>query len=436
VRTHPLLRWRFLNDPAIALPLAVAVAACIAALDYTTDYELRFGVAYVPAVILAAWAAGRLAGIAIAVAVAALWLATISLKEPYADATLHLWEAAFHLIMCAAFALLAARLREALVLAEERFVSAFDSLDTAAWVTDPASGAVLYANRHFRGELPEGESFDDRSGRWFYVLSRAMRWLDGRSVRLQVATDISEAKRAEALARAQQEQLERTARLLAVGEMAATLAHELNQPLGAVANYTSAAVRLLQSGSPDTAQVLSLMEKCGAQALRAGDVVHRIREFVRKRPPVRLPERADALIADALAAAEGELQAPPEIHVEVPAGLPRVAAERVMIARVMLNLVRNGLEAMAALPGRDRVLAVRAEARGRDVEFQFADRGCGIPQEMEGRLFQPFFSTKADGMGLGLAICRSIVEYHRGELWFTRNPEGGTTFHFTLPVAP
>ncbi len=461
-----LLRSRLANDPAFTLSLAVFLAAGIAALDYSTDYELRFGVLYLPAVFIAAWGAGRAAGIGIGLTTAALWIATLFVKYPYAKASVHFLEGGLHLIMYAAFALLIARLKEALQLADERFASALDSLDAAAWVVDPRGGALLYANQNFMrafspavdlgrrfglpvgSELPEGEGFDVDSGRWYYVLARAMRWLDGRLVRLHVATDITEAKLAQQLARQQQEQLERTTRLIAVGEMASTLAHELNQPLGAIANYNSGAIRMLKAWSaapdaerrdappPDSAKLLELMEKCGAQALRAGEVVRRIREFVRMKPPELRVEDPCALVAEAVSAVEGETHAlEVDIRVEAPQGLPRVQADRTMIGKVMLNLARNGVEAMAATPREGRQLVVRAQAREGEVEFQFADRGCGVPAEMEKRLFYPFVSSKADGMGLGLAICRSIVEYHRGELWFTRNPEGGSTFHFTVPRA-
>jgi hypothetical protein len=466
MQARALLQSRLMNEPAFALAVAAALAAGIAAVDYLTDYELRFGVLYLPPVFLASWGAGRGAGIAIGFASAALWLGTLFVKHPYEHAFPHLWEGGLHLLMYMSFALVIARLKEALRLAEERFVSAFDSLDAAACVVDPSNGALLYSNPPFRrafgeavhdatglaarfgGTTSEGDAFDLGSGRWYYLLGRSMRWLDGRSVRLQVATDITEAKRAEQTARQHHEQLQRTARLLAVGEMASTLAHELNQPLGAIANYNSGCIRLLKSwsaapesarpgdGFPDAQRLLDLMEKCSTQALRAGDVVRRVREFVRRRPPALRPEDAGELLAAALAAAQAEApEAPAQIQVELEPDLPRLVADRMMIEKVMLNLARNALDAMRESPGVSRRLAVRAAERGGAVEFRFIDNGCGVPQELEARLFHPFLTTKTEGMGLGLAICRSIIEYHRGEMWFTRNPEGGSTFHFTVPAA-
>ncbi len=349
---------RLSDDPAFTLSVSVAYAAAVAWVDYSTDYELRFGVMYVPAVFFASWGAGAVAGIGIGVAVAAVWLATLFLKYPYADAWLQLAEGGLHLLMYVAFALITARLKEVL-----RF--------------------------------------------------------------------------AEALAHEREQQLGRTARLIAVGEMASTFAHELNQPLGAIANYNNAAVRLLRSGKADAEDLLEIMEKSSAQALRAGEVVHRIREFVKSRPPELRPERPETMVAEAAVAAGNELNAvEAEIRVEMPDGLPAVTADRTLIAKVMLNLARNAIDAMAELPSRERrVLLTAAPGDGR-VEFRCVDRGCGVPTELEKRLFQPFYTSKPGGLGLGLAMCRSIVEYHRGELWFTRNPEGGTTFHFTLPVAP
>lgn len=454
MRARALLQSRLLNDPALALAVSAALAAAIAAIDYLTGYELRFGVLYLPPVFLASWGAGRAAGVGIGVASAALWLVTLFIKHPYEAAFSHLWESSLHLLMFLAFTLVIARLKETLQLAEERFVSAFDSLDAAACVVDPAGGGLLYANppfrrafgegplteagfaRRFGGALPEGEAFDLGSGRWYYLLCRSMRWLDGRSVRLHVATDISDAKRAEQLAREHEEQLQRTARLIAVGEMASTLAHELNQPLGAIANYNNGCIRLLRSGEPDTARLLELMEKCSDQALRAGDVVRRIREFVRRRPAELRPEGAGDMLAAALAVAEAEaLEARADVRLEIEPGLPPLAADRMMIEKVILNLARNALESMQGVPPAARRLVVRARERAGEVEFQFCDCGCGVPPELESRLFQPFVSTRPEGMGLGLAICRSIIEYHRGDMWFTRNPDAGSTFHFTLPAA-
>jgi signal transduction histidine kinase len=349
---------RLANDPAFTLSVSVVYASAVAWVDYSTDYELRFGVMYVPAVFFASWGAGAVAGIGIGVAVAAVWIATLFLKYPYADAALQLAEGGMHLLMYVAFALITARLKEALRVAES-------------------------------------------------------------------------------LAHEREQQLGRTARLIAVGEMASTFAHELNQPLGAIANYNNAAVRLLRSGRADAEDLLEIMEKSSAQALRAGKVVHRIREFVKSRPPELRAERPETMVAEAAVAASDELDAADaEIRVEMPDGLPAVTADRTLIAKVMLNLARNAIDAMADLPGRERrVLLTAARGEGR-VEFRCVDRGRGVPPELEKRLFQPFYTSKPGGLGLGLAMCRSIVEYHRGELWFTRNPEGGTTFHFTLPVAP
>lgn len=459
MKARALLQSRLMNDPAFALSVSVALAAGIAALDYATDYELRFGVLYVPPVLLAAWGAGFPAAVGISLASAALWLVTLFVKHPYEHAFAHVWESGLHLAMYVAFAYVATRLKETLRLADQRFVSAFNSLDAAACVVDPENGRLLYVNAPFRrifaagarlpsaaelarrfgvmapDALAEGEGFDMDSGRWFYILCRAMRWLDGRSVRLYVASDITENKRAEGLARKQEEQLQRTARLIAVGEMASTLAHELNQPLGAIANYNNGCIRLLRSGSPDAAQLLQLMEKCSTQAMRAGDVVRRIREFVRQRPPDLRPEEPGAMIAEALSAASSEHPEPVELRMELEPGLPRVAADRMMVEKVMVNLARNAIDSMQQVAPHDRCLVVRACAEAGRVQIEFRDRGCGLPADVESHIFQPFLTTKPDGMGLGLAICRSIVEYHRGELWFRRNPEGGSTFCFTLPVA-
>jgi signal transduction histidine kinase len=233
------------------------------------------------------------------------------------------------------------------------------------------------------------------------------------------------------------EQLEATARLVAVGEMASMLAHQINQPLSAVVNYNKSCLRRLRSGNWDPATLAEIMEQASQEAARAGSIIQRVREFVRKREPSLAPTEVNALVEGALPLMRGEAEKRGIALVFEPApGLPDVDADRVMVEQVIMNLLRNGIEAMDGTPAANRELRVRtARDDAGSVRVSVSDRGRGIPDDFAANLFQPFFTTKREGMGLGLSICRSIVEFHGGALWAATNPEGGSTFHFTLPPA-
>jgi PAS domain S-box-containing protein len=366
------------------------------------------------------------------------------------------------------------RIRAALEAAHERFVAVLDGLEAAVFVADAGTDEILFANRAFktihgfdavgrtvrgvavpqpergdygidpRGltaadvprELFDGELQHPLSGRWYHVRERATRWVDGRVVRMGIATDITERKQTAEVSRQQAERLQRTSRLITMGEMASTLAHELNQPLSAIANYCMGCVTRIQSGTFRNDDLLAAMQKASFQAERAGKIIRRVREFVKKSEPRRSAVQIAELLDDAIGFAEIDARRMrSRIVSEVAPDLPAVFADRIMIEQVVLNLVKNGLDAMAELPGAERVLVVRARALGpRTVEVSVIDRGHGIGEEERARLFTPFYTTKAEGMGMGLNICRSIIEFHDGRLIVDANPEGGTIFSFTLPT--
>jgi PAS domain S-box-containing protein len=248
--------------------------------------------------------------------------------------------------------------------------------------------------------------------------------------------DITERKRMEEETLRHQERLEQTSRLITMGEMASSLAHELNQPLSAIANYCMGSVNRLKSGDYRREDILAAMEKASAQAERAGKIIRRTREFVKKSEPVRAPAALAEIVEEAIGFAEIEARkAAVAIQVSIPPDLPPVFADRIMIEQVVLNLVKNGIEAMQQTPPEARVLNLAARLDGEGmVEVTVADRGCGMTDGQVERLYTPFFTTKAEGMGMGLNICRSIVEFHDGRLWVQPNPGGGSVFRFTLPV--
>jgi two-component system sensor histidine kinase DctS len=256
--------------------------------------------------------------------------------------------------------------------------------------------------------------------------------------------DISDRKQAEDLNRRQQEKLEASARLAAMGEIASTLAHELNQPLAAISSYTTGALNMLgndaaQAAGFDPELLKPALEKASSQAQRAGQIIRSVHTFVKRREPAREPVTMDAVIDSVMPLVE--LQANHffvVIQTEIEPGLPQVLADRVMLEQVLLNLTRNGIEAMQNAAPQQRLLRIVARSdRGAappNLVVEVIDRGHGIAPEVAERLFTPFFSTKAEGMGMGLKICRSAIEFHGGALVHEPNPGGGTVFRFTLPA--
>lgn len=247
--------------------------------------------------------------------------------------------------------------------------------------------------------------------------------------------DITEQKRARELASQQEERLQATSRLVTMGEMASTLAHELNQPLAAIASYNSGCINRLDAGQIDAAELRAIHDKLGRQARRAGDIIRRVHDFVRRSEPKHVSLDLNALVRDAVALTEADAhKRRMRIRTDLAAQLPAVVADPVMIEQVLVNLVRNGMDAMHDLPPAQREVSIRTRQNEGQIEVRVADRGCGIAAEVARRLFEPFFTTKPEGMGMGLNICRSIAELHHGRLSFESNPEGGTIFILSLPV--
>jgi len=257
--------------------------------------------------------------------------------------------------------------------------------------------------------------------------------------------DVSEQRRAEELSRTTHERLQATARLATVGEMASLLSHELNQPLAAIASYATGSLNLLTplpGSAPDAHdlhEVQVAVQRIAHQAERAGRVIKSVHDFVRRRPHTRETVPAQELLDAVLPIIR--LQARKlavQVAVEIASGLPPVLCDRTMVEQVLLNLTRNAMQAMDEQEGAAvRLLQLqvrRAPAGGPWLEFSVADNGSGIPEDVAARLFTPFYTTRTEGMGLGLSLCRTVVEQHGGHLaWLARQPRG-TVFVFTLPA--
>ena len=224
-----------------------------------------------------------------------------------------------------------------------------------------------------------------------------------------------------------------------MGEMASTLAHELNQPLAAIASYNTGCLNILGNPAGDVHEIKPALEKIGVQAQRAGRIIRRVHDFVKKSEPKRAPCQLGEVIEDCLGFIEADAR---KRHVLIECSipeLPAIPADRLMLEQVLLNLIRNGMDAMAETPEINRQLSIRVERRNPgELQISVADQGSGIAPEIREKLFTAFFSTKPEGMGVGLSICRSIIEFHRGRLWADDNPYSntghGTTFRFTLPL--
>ena len=258
--------------------------------------------------------------------------------------------------------------------------------------------------------------------------------LEGKRMFTGFVRDITERQVARERLQELQSELLRASRLSAMGQMASALAHELNQPLTAIINYVQATRRMI--ANPDVARdrLEEAMDKAVAQANRAGQIIHRMRQFLQKGETERQPEAINKVLEEASALAlVGAKESGVVVRMELGTDLAPVLIDRIQVQQVVLNLIRNGIEAMQGVTRRELLIAT-GQADGQMVRVTIKDSGPGLAPEVAEQLFQPFITTKEKGMGLGLSICRSIIDSHGGKIWATPNPSGGVTFAFTLPT--
>ena len=299
------------------------------------------------------------------------------------------------------------------------------------------------------GTMPPREGFESvfmrKDGTHFPVLVIEAPLINAQGVQtgwMSAFLDMSEQRRIEELSRASQDRLQATARLATVGEMASLLSHELNQPLAAISSYATGSLNLLAHGTaPGAPSELGMaLGRIAEQAERAGKVIRSVHDFVRRREHVREPVSVLSLLEAIMPLVT--LQARKlgvRVHTDLAPGLPEVLCDRTMVEQVLLNLARNGMQSMDRPEIRDRVLRIEARRAASNehsgwLEMRVCDQGPGISKEVAGRLFTPFFTTKPEGMGLGLSLCRTVIEQHGGYLGFEAGPTGGTIFSFTLPL--
>ncbi len=292
---------------------------------------------------------------------------------------------------------------------------------------------------------PYSASFENRA-----LTPQGWRWLawSVRAIRdaaaggepdavVAVARDATDRHRAEEQARQHLQSLAHVSRVSSMGEMASAIAHEINQPLTAIANYAYACLRLLRGGRATGDEALEVMQRVASEAERAGEIVRKMRSFVRGEEGQVTAVDANFLVAEVLQLAAPEArQSGVELAQALAPGLPEVLADSIQIQQVLLNLVRNAVEAIVAGDSAQRTVRIET-ARGEPgfVEIQVSDTGPGLAREALEKVFEPFHTTKPDGIGIGLALSRSIVDAHGGRLWASASPGGGATFHLTLPIA-
>jgi PAS domain S-box-containing protein len=386
----------------------------------------------------------------------------------------------------------AKRIRDQLSASHERFTTVLEGLDAAVSVLSVQQGELLFANRSYRlwfGADPKGhaqlagqalalpflpatddgeDNVDSLSGlpteqltaagadprevyieplkKWFDVRSRYLQWTDGRLAQMLIATDITARRRVEEQASRQAERAQVTSRLVTMGEMASSVAHELNQPLAAITNYCNGMVSRVRAESIGKDDLIEALGKTSRQAERAAQIIQRIRSFVKRSEPQRQMATVRTLVDEALELAGIELRRRNvALTTYVAQRLPPLSCDPILVQQVILNLLKNAAEAIdsAQLPATRRHVEMRVVPRhtaeeGGVIEFSVTDQGPGVREDVLARLYEAFFSTKAEGLGIGLALCRSIIESHRGRMRAANLYNGdsvvGCRFAFTLPV--
>jgi len=382
------------------------------------------------------------------------------------------------------------RVREQLTASHLRFTTVLEALDASISVAPLGSDELVFANKLYRqwfgtqagghlqlvaeagmpqskttqetaddvdvfagfplSSLPDSDTgsaelFVSTLGKWLEVRTRYLSWVDGRLAQMVIATDITSRRLAEEQAASQAERAQTASRMITMGEMASSVAHELNQPLTAINNYCNGMVSRIKEQQITEEELLGALHKTAKQAQRAGKIIQRIRSFVKRSEPNRTHSEVETMVSEALELAELELRRfSVRLVSHVASDLPDVMVDRILIEQVLVNLLRNAAESIEAAqrpaPERNVELhVVTAMFEGRKgVEFAVQDSGKGIAPEVMARLYEAFYSTKADGMGIGLSLCRSIVESHRGRMTaqnlYNGSEVSGCKFLFWLPL--
>jgi PAS domain S-box-containing protein len=383
------------------------------------------------------------------------------------------------------------RIRDQLSASHERFTTVLEALDASISVAPLGSDELLFANKLYRlwfgtqagghlqlvaeagmpattpsdesldyvdafaglptNSLPESEAesaelYIDSLGKWLEVRTRYLSWVDGRLAQMVIATDITARRVAEEQSAAQIERAQTASRLITMGEMASSVAHELNQPLTAINNYCNGMVSRIKAQQISEVDLLGALEKTAKQAQRAGQIIQRIRSFVKRSEPNRALSEIEGMVNEAVELVEIEMRRRNvRLTHQISNRIPRLLVDPILIEQVLVNLLKNAAESIdsAQRPTAQRSVSLRvAPAQVGDkpvIEFAVTDSGLGLAPEVTARLYEAFHSTKADGMGIGLSLCRSIVESHLGRMKaeniYNAGQLTGCCFSFWIPVA-
>ena len=261
---------------------------------------------------------------------------------------------------------------------------------------------------------------------------------DGQPVRMRGASlDITQRKQAEEQAARQRNEMAHLSRVTTLGELSGSIAHELNLPLSAILSNAQAAQRMLANGDADLAEIREILNEIVSEDKRAGEVIHRLRQWLKKGEVQQHSLCINEVVQDVLKLIRSDLiNQKVTVDTELARNLPAVTGDPVQLQQVLLNLVVNACDTMADCTASERRLLIRTELENGSsaVMVSVTDRGSSIPEEQLEQIFEPFFTTKTKGMGLGLSVCRTIINAHRGKLWATNNPDGGATFYLSLPT--
>lgn len=292
---------------------------------------------------------------------------------------------------------------------------------------DTGQARIIGIGREVEGRRKSGEVFP-------LDLAVSEVRLPGKRLFTGIVRDISDRLKGEEEARLRLHEVAHAARLLELGEMTSGIAHEVNQPLAAIVSFAEACLRMLKAGTGDLDTFEGALEQIATQGERAGTIIHSLRQLARKGEAELERVDINAMVKDVLALIGHEVRGRRvQIHTELAEELPAVRANRVQIEQVLLNLARNAIEALQECERQDRTMAIGTTLSADGiVEVTVSDTGNGLPKDGMDHVFETFYTTKPDGMGVGLSISRSILEAHGGRLWATPNPAGGTAFHFTL----
>lgn len=465
-----LALWRrATHDPLQASVVACALVLLIALVDYGTGYEIRLAILYLLPITLATWASGWRVGALTSTLAALCWGISFQQNHIYSRALFYYWEGVLLIATFIIFMLLVHQLRRALDRSDARFLHVLNGLSAGIYVIGTKDNKLLYANPHF-GRMTQGdisdtavatfesrliaaapltaaerpapaspfryeEARDEQTGLWYFIQSTQIPWVDSRQVTLKIVMDVTEQKQALVLKRQHQDMLHNTARFSVLAEIASMLGHEINQPLMAIATYINACILLLSKQDADIAGVIAALEKSRTQVGRASQIVERTRGFLKRRSASLTSSDMNDTILGAVRSLELELQgASISLHLQLAPQLPPLLFDRILIEQVLVNLLRNAIDVLAAEPVSHRRILLASTITGHHLHVTVADNGPGISVEVAEKLYTPFFTTKQHGLGLGLCICRSIIEAHAGLLWHEERPDGGTAFQFTLPL--